>query len=429
MRRTAEREETPRRAPFGLAPTVWFLGLGALLNDTASEAIYPLLPLFLTTVLGAGAFPLGVIEGSAEAANSLLKIFSGYLSDRWKQRRPIVVAGYALAAVVRPFIAVVTTWPQLFAIRFTDRVGKGVRGAPRDAMLASWATARTRGRVFGFERAMDHVGAVLGPSLATLFLFFHPGRYRMLFALTAVPGACAVLMTMAARERKAGPRSDATASPRESSGGAAMRQNELPSVVEGTGTAVPDRLPRRFYTYLAVLFLFTLGNSADAFLLLRLSRIGVSAFWIPLLWAMLHVVKATTSVVGGNLSDRWSRRSVIGIGWAIYAAVYAGFAISTSVAALVAWFLVYGFYYGFSEGAEKALVADMAPVRLRGTAFGIYSTVLGIGALAASLVFGYVWKVVGPGTAFAMGASLALAATVALFAVVSDRGPAPYPAV
>ena len=246
---------------------------------------------------------------------------------------------------------------------------------------------------------MDHVGAVLGPSLATLFLFFYPSRYRMLFALTAIPGVLTVLMVSVARERRRQPQADGR-----------------PVVTPDTGA-----IPPRFYSYLAVLLLFTLGNSADAFLLLRLSGVGVPVFWIPLLWASLHVIKATVSVYGGNLSDRWSRRSVIGIGWVVYALVYGGFAVSQSMTALVAWFLVYGVYYGFSEGTEKALVADLAPEGLRGTAFGLYNGVLGVGGLAASLVFGYVWTVAGAAAAFAMGASFALVATVALFIVVGDR--------
>ena len=412
------------RGPFALPAPVWFLGLGALLNDTASEAIYPLLPLFLTTVLGAGAFSLGVIEGGAEAANSLLKIFSGYFSDRWNRRSPIVVSGYALAAVVRPFIAVIRSWPQLFAIRFVDRIGKGVRGAPRDAMLASWATPQTRGRVFGFERAMDHVGAVLGPSLATLFLIVYPSRYRLLFALTAIPGTLAVVMVSLARERQTAP--PASASPVAVPGAGEKGTSARTARARATGAAASAEraravLPTRFYSYMAVLLLFTLGNSSDAFLLLRLSGVGVPAFWIPLIWASLHVIKATVSVYGGNLSDRWSRRSVIGIGWAVYAVVYSGFAFSQSIPALVAWFLVYGIYYGFSEGTEKALVADLSPAAIRGTAFGLYNAVLGVGALAASLVFGWVWTVWGAAAAFALGATLALAATIALFVVVGDR--------
>jgi MFS family permease len=403
-----DRSRDARRGPFGLPSAVWFLGLGSLLNDTASEAIYPLLPLFLTTVLGAGAFSLGVIEGAAEAANSLLKIFSGYFSDRWNRRRPIVVVGYGVAAAVRPFIAAVLSWPQLLFIRFVDRIGKGIRTAPRDAMLAGWATPRTRGRVFGFHRAMDHVGAVLGPSLATLFLVFYPSRYRLLFALTAIPGALAVLMVALAREQVPAATGARATAP-------------VPAGPAAERTFRFHDMPRAFHGYMAVLLLFSLGNSTDAFLLLRLSGAGVPAFWIPLLWAALHVVKATVSIYGGNLSDRWSRRSVIGVGWAVYALVYGGFALSGSVHALVAWFLVYGVYYGFSEGVEKALVADLSPATMRGTAFGLYNAVLGVGALAASLVFGYVWKVAGAPVAFGMGASLALAATVLLFLTVAAR--------
>ena len=425
-RTTSGRSEDRRsHGPFALPAPVWFLGLGSLLNDTASEAIYPLLPLFLTTVLGAGAFSLGVIEGGAEAANSLLKVFSGYFSDRWNRRSPIVVFGYVVAAAARPFIAVIRTWPQLLAIRFVDRIGKGIRTAPRDAMLASWATPQTRGRVFGFHRAMDHAGAVLGPSLATLFLIFYPSRYRLLFALTAIPGALAVVMVSLARERRPAPQAGAPSAAVPGSGEYRVSTPNASEHAAGVAAAAGHPglgvLPARFYSYLAVLLLFTLGNSSDAFLLLRLSGVGVPAFWIPLLWASLHVIKATVSVYGGNLSDRWSRRSVIGIGWAVYAVVYGGFALSQSIPALVAWFLVYGIYYGFSEGTEKALVADLAPAGFRGTAFGLYNAVLGIGALAASLLFGYVWSVAGAATAFAMGASLALAATVVLFLVVGDR--------
>ena len=387
-----------------MPPTVWYIGLAALLNDTASEAIYPLLPLFLTSVLGASAFSLGLIEGTADAANSFLKVFSGYFSDRWNRRRPLVVAGYGVACAVRPFIAAVSSWPQLLAIRFADRVGKGVRGAPRDAMLAGWATPQTRGRVFGFERAMDHVGAVLGPSLATLFLVFHPGRSRLLFPLTAIPGLFVLLAISRAREKSA------------------PSTGETPVPQGATRTTVPpDQFSPRFYRYLAILLLFTLGNSSDAFLLLRLSAVGVPAFWIPLLWAGLHVVKATVSVAGGLLSDRWSRRSVIGIGWMVYALVYAGFARSTSVAALVPWFFIYGCYYGLAEGVEKALVADLAPAGRRGTAFGLYNGVIGVGAFAASLAFGYVWKIAGAPAAFTMGASLAVVAAVGLFLVVPGR--------
>jgi MFS family permease len=388
----------------GLPRAVWMLGVTSLCTDTASEAVYPLLPVYLTRVLGAGAVSLGLIEGFAEAASSLLKIFSGHYSDRWKVRRPIVIAGYGLSSAVRPLTALVASWPQLFAVRFADRVGKGVRSAPRDAILAACATPANRGLVFGFHRAMDHAGAVLGPVLASLFLLAWPGRYRLLFALTIIPGALAVASLFLVKEQAGAGR----AAPRV--------------LAEAARAGVPGwrHLPSRFFVLLAVLFVFALGNSADAFLLLRLTDVGVDAAFIPLLWAALHVVKALTSVWGGAASDRLGRRAVIGVGWLIYAIVYVGFAVSTSVAALVGLLLFYGFYYGLSEGTEKALIADLAPAALRGTAFGVYNASAGVGALGASVVFGLVWKAVSPAAAFGMGATLALGATVLLAGFVRE---------
>jgi MFS family permease len=395
---------------FGLPRPVWLLGLTSLFTDTGSEAIYPLLPVYLTRVLGAGAASLGLIEGVAEAANSLLKILSGHLSDRWKMRRPIVIGGYGLSSAIRPLIALVVSWPQLLVVRFLDRVGKGVRGAPRDAMLAACATPATRGRVFGFHRSMDHVGAIVGPLLASAFLFAYPGRYRWLFALTIIPGALAVGSLFFVDEPRA------TDSP-------------LPTILpRGSAGIAPSwrDLPPGFFTVLGVILVFTLGNSADAFLLLRLSDTGVAVAAIPLLWALLHVVKAVMSTWGGVKSDRWGRRVVIGAGWMVYALVYAGFAASASVSALIAWFLVYGVYYGLSEGTEKALIADLAPSALRGTAFGIYNGAIGIGSLFASVVFGLVWKFAGAAAAFGLGAALALLATVLLASLVKQKqdGPA-----
>ena len=390
---------------FGLPRQVWLLGLTSLFTDTASEAIYPLLPVYLTRVLGAGAASLGLIEGVAEAANSLLKIVSGHLSDKWKLRRPIVIAGYGLSSAIRPLTALIVSWPQLLAVRLLDRVGKGVRGAPRDAMLAACATPSTRGRVFGFHRSMDHVGAIVGPLLASAFLLAYPGQYRWLFALTIVPGALAVASLFLVDEPTVEAPSSAAS-----------------AAAAGAATAASWRdLPARFFVVLGVVMVFTLGNSADAFLLLQRSNAGVAAAGIPLLWALLHVVKAVMSTWAGVKSDRWGRRVMIGAGWVVYAVVYAGFAASSSVSSLIAWFMVYGVYYGLSEGTERALVADLAPAALRGTAFGIYNGVLGIGALFASVVFGLVWKFVSPAAAFSLGAALALLATVLLATVVKTR--------
>ena len=412
---------------FRIPRPVWLLGWVSLATDAATEAIYPLLPFFLTRVLGATAISLGIVEGAAEAVNSIVKIWAGRVADRSRSKRPLVLIGYSVSSLARPFIAITTTWTQVFAVRVLDRVGKGVRGAPRDALLAGWATPATRGKVYGFHRAMDHLGAVAGPALASAFLYFYPGEYRTLFALTIIPGAIAVGLIFFVREPEGTVRPDTTtveddnASPSVVS--ALRRTNFRRTAEERTVEHTP--LPREFRNFMLVLSLFTLGNSTDAFLLLKLTDVAGSVKWVPLMWSALHVVKATVSLVGGSWSDRIGRRTVIAIGWLVYAAVYAGFAVSTTLAALLTWFMIYGFYFGFAEGTEKALVADLAAADRRGLAFGIYNAVQGLGALAASVVFGVIWKAYGAAAAFGAGGALALAATALLFASV--RAPAAQP--
>lgn len=379
---------TPR-----LPRSVWLLGWTSFFTDAASEAIYPLLPMFVTRVLGGQAVSLGIIEGTADAVSSLLKIGAGRLSDVLGRRRPLVIAGYTLASAARPLAALATAWPHIFVIRLVDRVGKGVRGAPRDAMLAAAAPEGSRGRVFGFHRAMDHAGAVAGPIAASAFLWLYPEQYRWLFALTIVPGAIAVGLLFFVREERS---SRPSAGPIDDS-----------SVVDSPRTPLPASLKRFFW----VLALFTLGNSSDAFLLLRLSDAGLAVAALPLVWAALHVVKASLSTFGGSLSDRFGRPTLIVSGWLVYALVYAGFAMSTSAATLVVWLLVYGVHFALVEGTEKALVADLAPVEIRGTAFGWYNAVLGFGALAASLLFAAIWQAFGAPAAFLVGAGLSLAAS------------------
>ncbi len=400
---------------FGLSRPIWLLGWVSLATDAASEAIYPLLPFFLTQVLGAGVVSLGIIEGAAEAANSALKVLAGRLSDRAASKRWLVLAGYALSSAVRPLMAVAQTWTHVLTVRLIDRTGKGVRGAPRDAMLASFATPATRGTVFGFHRAMDHLGAVVGPVVASVFLFYRPGEYRTLFALAIIPGTVAVALVLLIKEVRPAARHSSPADGSHDVSSASRMTSE-----SSIGT---EPIPGGLKAFLVILALFTLGNSTDAFLLLQLTNAAGSARLVPLMWAALHVVKATVSVIGGNLSDRIGRRAVIAIGWIVYAVVYAGFATSTTLPVLLTWFLLYGLYFGLTEGVEKALVADLAPVSRRGYAFGIYSAVQGVGGLAASVIFGLVWNALGSGTAFGTGAALAITAAALLFVVVphSDR--------
>lgn len=379
---------------------MWLLGWVSLLTDAASEAIYPLLPFFLSHVLGGGAVALGIIEGVAEGTSSLLRVVSGRLSDRWRMRRPLVIAGYALSSLARPLVGLAGAWWHVLAIRFADRVGKGIRSAPRDALLGVLADPRDRGRVYGFHRAMDHAGAVVGPLFASAFLLVAPGQYRTLFLLAFVPGVLAVVLAWRVREEP--PAAPPAASPAPADSAAASWRH----------------LPRGFAAYLLVVTIFTLGNSTDAFLLLRLTEAAGGPALVPLLWSGLHVVKAGCSTAGGALSDRVGRRPVIAAAWVLYAVVYAGFATSERLLPLTAWFLVYGLFFALSEGTQKALVADLAPPHLHGTAFGLFHAATGLAALGASVLFGLVWHAFGAPAAFGLGAALALTAAVLLLAIV-----------
>lgn len=379
-----------------LPKPVRLLGWVSLLTDAATEAVYPLLPVFITQVLGGPPVALGIVEGAADATSSALKVVAGRWSDRLGVRKPIVLAGYTLSSFVRPFMAITSSWAQVFAIRVTDRVGKGLRGAPRDAMLAALAPPGQRGRVFGYHWGMDHAGAAVGPLLATIFLFFSPDNYRLLFALTIIPGALAVLTLTRVREPEP------------------VRTKPLEPLELLAPMAPLVPLPRPLKRYLLILSVFTLGNSSDTFLLLQLSQAGVPLMGLTLLWSAQHTIKALLSMRGGMLSDRLGRRSLIISGWIIYAIVYAGFAFSQSVYALVGWFLLYSTYASAVEGSEKALVADLTPARLRASAFGWHAAVQGFGALAAGILFGLLWQYFGAPVAFLTGAALAIVAALLL---------------
>jgi MFS family permease len=375
-----------------LPVTVVALGVVSLLTDLSSEMIYPLLPVFLTTVLGAGPQALGLIEGLAESTASLVKVASGRWSDRARRRKPFVVAGYSLAGAMRPLIGLAAGWPTVLLLRFADRAGKGLRTSPRDALIADATPPAQRGEAFGLQRSLDHAGAVAGPLVAAALLTFAGVSLRAVFLLAAVP-AVAVVAVLVAWVREA-PRGTVGA-PRNIMG--AWRE-----------------LGRSFHVVLAALLVFTLGNSTDAFLLLRLSICGVSAAGVALLWSAFHVVKMFSTYACGRASDRLGRRRMVIAGWSIYAAVYFAFALVGSRTGVIATFLSYGLYYGLAEPVERAWVADLVPARLRGTAFGLYHGVIGLAALPASLLFGLLWQSFGAPTAFLTGAGLALVATVVL---------------
>jgi MFS family permease len=384
-----------------LARNVRVLATVSFFTDVASEMIYPLLPLFLSTVLGTSAAALGVIEGLAESVSSLLRLPAGWYSDRIRKRKPLVLFGYLIAAVSRPLIGLAQGTGQVLAIRLTDRFGKGVRTAPRDALIADSVLASQRGYAYGVHRAADSLGAVAGPLIAWALLTFEWVELRELFLWAAVPGMISVLLVVLF-----------------------VRESPASAAARVTTAAEPAAVPlgRTFWRYLFVLFVFTLSTSTDAFLLLRASQLGVATAMIPILWAMLHVVKSSSTVVGGALSDRLGRRPLILGGWTVYAAVYLGFALANAQWQAWALFVVYGLYFGATEGTEKALVADLVPPARRGTAFGWFNAALGLGALPASVVFGLVWERSGPDVAFMMGAGIAAVATLLFVLMVPRAG-------
>ena len=390
-----------------LPKNVFAISLVSLLNDVSSEIIYPLLPIFLTSTLGASAKAIGLIEGSAESISSLLKLFAGYLSDRLHQRKVLVVSGYALATFVRPLLAFVNSWQQVLALRLTDRVGKGVRTAPRDAMIADTVGAGQRGLAFGFHRAMDHAGAVIGPLIGYLLVLFlttnqsspTAGEFAWIFLIASIPGFAAVLVAMLF-----------------------MRESR---VVRMPAQAVPNLslkgFDSNFKKFLLVVALFTLSNSSDSFLILRAREAGVSIALIPLLWAAHHGSKVLSSLFGGDLSDRLGRKRLIVSGWILYAAVYAGFAFAKASISIWILFLIYGIYFGLAEGAEKALVADLVRPQQRGTAYGLYNLAFGVTVLPASLLMGAIWDWKGPAAAFLVSASMGTFAAILLLVLVRTR--------
>jgi MFS family permease len=380
----------------GLPSNVVWLGVVSFLNDFSSEMIFPLLPLFFTGVLGGSPAILGAMEGLVDSLASLLKLGSGWLGDRIPRRKPLIVAGYSLTSFIRIVLAVASAPWQVLLVRIVDRTGKGLRGAPRDALIADSVPVAIRGRAFGFHRAMDHLGAIAGPVTALLLIPFLFGSgplterdYRVLFGIAVVPAMVSLLalgygVKETAKVRSGGPAGDRV------------------------------RFSRGFWYLLGVIFLFTLGNSSDAFLILRAHDAGLSERSIFLIWALLHLVKAALSTPAGALSDRIPRRWVIVAGWLVYAGVYFGFGRATATWHIWALFGLYGLYFAFAEGAEKALVADLVPAEARSTAYGWYNAAVGLGALPASLLFGWLWSTRGPAAAFGLGCGLALTAAVLL---------------
>lgn len=374
----------------GISSNVLILGLVSFLTDVSSEMIYPLLPLFVTSVLGAGPAFLGMIEGVAESTAAMLKLASGIISDRIEGRKRLVLAGYSLSSLSRPLIAIASSPMNVLLVRFSDRIGKGIRTSPRDALIADSTDKSMWGKAFGFHRSLDHAGAIVGPLLATALLAWFVSDLRMLFWMAAIPGFLAVILIV-------------------------VKVRDIPRIKTSSASQPRVAPDKNIRAYLMILLIFTLGNSSDAFLLLRAGQMGVTPVRIPLLWTFFHVVKMFSSMPFGMLSDRIGRRGVIITGWGVYTIAYAGFGLATTELHIWLLFALYGLFYGMTEGAEKAYLSDLALPEERGSAFGWYNLAIGIGALPASLLFGLIWQKSSPQAAFAFGAGLACLAAILLF--------------
>ncbi len=375
------------------------MGWVSFFTDVSSEIIYPLLPIFLISVIGVGTTFLGLIEGVAEATASLLKLISGWFSDRLRKRKALIVIGYSLSTAARPFVAAATAGWQVLIVRFLDRLGKGVRTSPRDALLAESAPQEEAGKAFGFQRSMDHAGAVVGPLIAFILLAHFTSDIRLVFWLAAIPGMIAVsILIFRVHET--------------------MKRQPQPGLQPIRLTLKP--FGRNFKSFLFTVFLFALGNSSDAFLILKARDAGVAVSLVPILWLFFHFVKSLAGTPGGILADTLGRKKTILSGWLLYSLVYFGFSAAKEPWMIWALFGVYGVFFGLTEGGERALVAALVKPDLRGTAYGLYHFSIGIGALPASLIMGFLWERIHPRAAFLFGALFALIAAILLGLLVTE---------
>lgn len=375
---------------FSLPRTVWLIGLISFVNDSASEMLYPLMPLYLATVLMAGPKALGLIEGIAEATSSIFKLASGVIVDRTKRTKPWIVIGYFLAGIGRPLIAIANSWTWVLCIRFTDRLGKGLRSSPRDALLAESVAPNQRGLTFGLHRSMDNAGAVFGPLMAALLLSMNI-PLRDIFLWAVIPGVITVVLALCLQE-----------SPREQ------------QVVKPFSWSLEGLSPQ-FKRYILVAGIFALANSSDMFLLLRAQELGVPQEQIPLLWAAISLITTLFGTPLSALSDRFSRKNFILIAWCAFAFFYIAMSFSgITIWMLCALFGIYGLFKAATEGVEKALVADLAPIGMAGTAFGWFNLVSGLMLLPASLIFGWLYESFSPQYAFLFSGSCALLAFLLL---------------
>ncbi len=393
---------------FGMHSNIFFLGLTSLLNDISSELIFTLLPLFLTNILGVSTVIVGLIGGISGSADSLFRIWSGWYSDKIGKRKSLAVLGYAMSTVVKPFMYVAMSWGAVIGIRFADRVGKGIRNAPRDALVADSASQKERGKAFGLQRAMDTSGAVIGLAAAALIIYLVQGdaadlelpTYHWMVIIGIIPGILGTLVILFLVHE--------------------AKRKKIEVNKDGVGVKAAGGLSTRFKIYLAILGVFTLGNTSDFFVILRAQNLGNSLIYVALILVMFNIVYAVAAVPAGTLSDRLGRRGLIIVGWLIYAVVYLGFAIAKAPWHIWLLFAVYGIYYGIVEGVSRAFVADLVPIEKRGTAFGWYNGILSIALLPASLIAGWMWSAISPAATFYFGAGMAFIAAIGIWTLVKE---------
>lgn len=381
---------------------VFMLGSVSLLTDISREMIFPLLPLYLTSVLGAGTAFVGLVEGVAESTSSVLNLVAGWLSDRIRKRKTLMLWGYGLSAVTRPLIALATAGWHILLVRFVEKVGKGIRVTSRDALIAESATVENRGKSFGLHRSLDNMGSIIGPLLAFSLLARLGNDYRLVFWIASIPaflGLGALAFFVAEKER-------------------AIYQAEK-ITLKGIFNLKPFQ--KNFKIFLIITAIFELANSSNAFLLLRVKDVGLPVELIPIIYLFCNIFRTISSLPGGMLSDKLGRRNMLACGWVIYGLSYLGFAFFTSVSQAWVIFGVYGLFAGMTEGIKKALVADLVPQEIRGAAYGLHSFVASFVQLPASLMLGIVWQKYNALTAFSLGGGLAMAAAFLLLIFIPSR--------
>ena len=411
MKGTSDTDISGKRI-WGLSPNIFLLGMVSLLTDVSSEMIFTLLPLFLRHVLKAPFTAIGLIGGLSESADAVLRIFSGWFSDKIGKRKFLAVLGYSISTIAKPFMYLASSWGAVLGIRFGDRIGKGIRTSPRDALVADSVAARERGRGFGLHRAMDTSGAVLGLAITAIIIYLVQGgglelgleTYHWLVLVGVVPAVLAVLVLLIfVREprRKLSPNYEDRLAPTAYTG-----------LIRGFDT--------RFKLFLAIMAIFTLGNSSDFFVILRAWNLDVSLINVVVMLILFNVTYAATSLPAGMLSDKLGRRRVITLGWFIYALVYLGFALASEVWQVWLLFAGYGIYYGIVEGVARAFVADLVAEEKRGTAYGLYHGVVGLTLLPASLIAGWMWQAYSPAAPFFFGAGLAFVAMLGIMGLIRE---------